>query len=90
MFFSKVFHESGWDKRSTCEPFFVQKKWPQEKANRYCGQLGEIADLNDPPKKLEDLQVSTFISHQKLEDKDELKYFLQLMVMEFTDKGNTF
>gem|GEM_PF-6187330 len=88
--FSKVFQESGWEKDSTCEPFFVQKKWPQAKANRYCAHLRETANSGEAPCKLEDLQEPTWLPRQKLEDKDELKYFLQLMVMEFKDKGNTF
>ncbi len=87
--FSKVFQELGWVKESTCEPFFVQKKWPQEKAKRYCGHLRQIADSGDSPRKLEDLQPAAH-NDERLEDKDELKYFLQLMVMEFTDKRNTF
>ncbi len=87
--FYRAFKKLGWMEGSTCEPFFVQKKWPQEKAKRYCGHLRQIADTGDSPRKLEDLQPAEF-SDERLEDKDELKYFLQLMVMEFTDKGNTF
>jgi hypothetical protein len=41
--FSKAFKELGWLKGLTCEPFFVEKKWPEEKAKRYCDHLRKAA-----------------------------------------------